>query len=171
MTPTEGDFAVLGFLLLRPMTGYEVKAMMDMTIGHFNRASYGGIYPSLNKLARSGYVSMRQSVGGGKIRKTYRPLPAGKKAFRIWLKAPPEITRGPGPLLTKIFFLGLGGRENARSFSREVRRAALQRMEWLKRVQAEFRGKADPYQAATSQFGIDYYDFLQRWFAHWEGGK
>jgi DNA-binding PadR family transcriptional regulator len=171
MALAEGDFAVLGFLLLRPMTGYELKAMMDMTIGHFNRPSYGGIYPSLKKLARGGFVSMAQSVGGGKIRKTYRPLPAGKKAFQAWLKIPPEITRGPGPLLTKIFFLGLGGRENARSFSRGIRRSAVERVEWLKRVKAEFQDQADPYQAATWQFGIDYYNFLQRWFKQWKEGK
>ena len=169
MNTTEGDFAVLGFLLLKPMTGYELKAMMDMTIGHFNRASYGGIYPSLKKLARGGYVSMAQSVAGGKIRKTYRPLPAGKKAFRGWLKTPPEITRGPGPLLTKIFFLGLGGRANAKAFSREVRAAARVRVEWLRRVMEEYRGRADIYQASTSQFGIDYYGFLEKWFEHWEG--
>jgi DNA-binding PadR family transcriptional regulator len=171
MKLAEGDFAVLGFLLLKPMTGYELKAMMDLTIGHFNRASYGGIYPSLKKLARGGYVSMAQSIGGGKIRKTYRPLPAGKKAFQIWLKTPLDITRGPGPLLTRIFFLGLGGRENAPTFSREVRSAALERMTWLKRVKAEFKEKADPYQAATWEFGIDYYNFLQRWFTQWEEGK
>ena len=171
MKLAEGDFAVLGFLLLAPMTGYELKAMMDLTIGHFNRASYGGIYPSLKKLARGGYVSMAQSVGGGKIRKTYRPLPAGKKAFQAWLKTPPEITRGPGPLLTKIFFLGLGDRETARSFSLGIRGASRERVEWLKRVKAEFRDKADPYMAATWQFGIDYYEFLQEWFENWKEGK
>jgi DNA-binding PadR family transcriptional regulator len=171
MNTTEGDFAVLGFLLLKPMTGYELKAMMDMTIGHFNRASYGGIYPSLKKLARGGYVSMAQSVAGGKIRKTYRPLPAGKKAFRGWLKTPPEITRGPGPLLTKIFFLGLGEREDARAFAGGGRRAAHERVEWLKRVKVEFRDKAGPYMAATWQFGIDYYDFVQGWFENWKEGQ
>ncbi|MBN2086240.1 MAG: PadR family transcriptional regulator [Anaerolineales bacterium] len=166
----EGDFAILGFLLLKPMTGYELKAMMDMTIGHFNRASYGGIYPSLKKLAGGGYVSMSQSVSGGRIRKTYMPLPAGKKAFQDWLKTSPEITRGPGPLLTKIFFLGLGDRANARTFSRGVRRAARERVEWLKRTAEEYRDRADAYQASTCQFGIDYYEFLQKWFEQWEVG-
>jgi DNA-binding PadR family transcriptional regulator len=170
MTLAEGDFAVLGFLLLRPMTGYEVKAMMDATIGHFNRASYGGIYPSLKKLARAGCVSMAQTTSGGKIRKTYRPLPAGKKVFLAWLKEPPDIIRGPGPLLTKIFFLGLGERADVRSFSREVRRAARERVEWLKRTAEEYRGRADTFQAATAQFGIDYYGFIEKWFERWEAG-
>jgi DNA-binding PadR family transcriptional regulator len=168
MKLAEGDYAVLGFLLLKPMTGYELKAMMDVTIGHFNRPSYGGIYPSLKKLARAACVSMTQSTAGGKIRKTYRPLPAGKKIFLAWLKEPPEITRGPGPLLTKIFFLGLGERADARAFSREVRRAARERVEWLKRVAEEYREKADAFQASTCRFGMEYYEFLQRWFRRWE---
>lgn len=170
MKLAESDFAVLGFLLLKPMTGYELKAMMDATVGAFNRASYGGIYPSLKKLARGGFVSMAQSVGGGKIRKTYKPLPAGKRTFLAWLKETPEITRGPGPLLTKMFFLGLGGRENSKAFSREIRRAACGRVEWLQRVAAEYQAVADPFQASTSQFGIDYYGFLEKWFEQWEAG-
>ncbi len=170
MNLAEGDFAVLGFLLFKPMTGYELKAMMDLTLGHFNRASYGGIYPSLKKLAGGGYVSMSQSVSGGKIRKTYKPLPAGKRVFQAWLKAEAEILRGPGPLLTRVFFLGLGGRGNAKAFSGGVRRAARERAEWLKRTKAAVSGKADVYQESTCQFGIDYYEFLQKWFERWEKG-
>jgi DNA-binding PadR family transcriptional regulator len=170
MKLAEGDCAVLGFLLLRPMTGYELKAMMDATIGHFNRPSYGGIYPSLKKLARAGCVSMHQTAAGGKIRKTYRPLPQGRKVFLAWLREPPEITRGPGPLLTKIFFLGIGKRTDAQALSREVRRAARKRVEWLRRTREEYRGRADSYQRATQQFGIDYYGFLDKWFKRWEAG-
>jgi DNA-binding PadR family transcriptional regulator len=170
MKLAEGDFAVLGFLLLKPMTGYELKAMMDATVGHFNRPSYGGIYPSLKKLAWAGCVSMSQSAAGGKIRKTYRPLPAGRRIFRAWLKEPPEVTRGPGPLLTKIFFLGLGGKVDARAFSRAVRIRSRERVEWLKRVGEEYRGRADAFQESTWRFGMDYYNFLQRWFKRWEEG-
>jgi len=57
MTLAEGDFAVLGFLLLRPMTGYEVKAMMDATIGHFNRA-----FSHLSDVLYSGIVSTVNTV-------------------------------------------------------------------------------------------------------------
>jgi DNA-binding PadR family transcriptional regulator len=171
MKLAEGDFAVLGFVLLKPMTGYELKAMMDATVGAFNRASYGGIYPSLKKLARAKLVSVSQSVGGGKIRKTYKPLPAGKRVFLAWLQEPPEITRGPGPLLTRMFFLGLGGRADARSFSKAIRGAAHARVEWLKHVAAEYQKISDHYQASTTQFGIDYYGFLEKWFERWEEGK
>jgi DNA-binding PadR family transcriptional regulator len=170
MKLAEGDYAVLGFLLLKPMTGYEVKAMMDITIGSFNRASYGGIYPSLRKLARKKYVEMRQSTAAGRIRKTYRPLPAGKKAFRTWLRAPVDITRGPGGILTKLFFLGLGERADAQAFSGDVRRAARERIEWLKHIAGEYRDRADPFQMATTRFGIDYYGFLEKWFARWKAG-
>ncbi|MBN1438053.1 MAG: PadR family transcriptional regulator [Anaerolineales bacterium] len=170
MKLAEGDYAVLGFLLLAPMTGYQLKAMMDVTVGQFHRASYGGIYPSLKKLTRAGYLSMTQSVSGGKVRKTYRPRPAGRKAFAAWLKEPPEITRGPGPLLTRMFFLGLGGRATARAFTRAVRRSARERTAWLKRVAEEYRGRADAYQMATAQFGIEYYGFLDRWFTRLEAG-
>jgi DNA-binding PadR family transcriptional regulator len=167
MNYADGDLIVLGFILLRPMTGYEVKTMMDSTVGHFYRPSFGGIYPSLKKLEREGCVAVEESTGGRKIRKTYRPLPAGRKVFRAWLKKPPDVTKGPGHILAKIFFLGLGGRGAARSLAGEVRRSARERRDWLKRAAEEIRGRADAYQASTCQFGIDYYDFLEKWFARW----
>jgi PadR family transcriptional regulator AphA len=171
MKLAESDFIVLGFLMLHPMTGYELKAKMDATIRHFYRPSYGGIYPSLKKLARGEYVAAGQSVVGGKIRKTYRPLTAGKRAFRSWLKIPPDIARGPGPVLLKVFFLGLGERDDAQSLARDVIRNAQERKEWLKGMASEIRGVADAYQAATCRFGIDYYEFLAEWFTRWEKEK
>jgi DNA-binding PadR family transcriptional regulator len=168
MSWADGDFIVLGFLLWRPMSGYEIKAMMDATVGHFLRPSFGGIYPSLEKLARAKYAAAAQSVSAGKIRKTYRPLPAGRKAFREWLGQPPDVTRGPGAILARVFFIGFAGRAGARRLGRAVREAAGARQAWLKRAAVEIRGVADPYQAATCRFGIDYYGFLQKWFARWE---
>ena len=170
MKLAEGDYVVLGFLLLQPMTGYELKTMMDSTVRHFYRPSFGGIYPSLKRLARNGCAAVEESVGGRKVRKTYRPMAEGRKVFLSWLKEPPDITRGPGAILMKIFFLGLGDRTIARSYAESIGRAAHERRAWLKRTAGEIRGRADAYQESTCRFGFDYYGFLEKWFKRW-GGK
>jgi DNA-binding PadR family transcriptional regulator len=168
MELAESDFIVLGFLLLRPMTGYELKTTMDATTGHFYRSSFGGIYPSLKKLARAEYVAVAQSTASGKLKKIYRPLPPGKKAFQVWLKKAPDIVRAPGSILIKMFFLGLGDRQAASSLAQEVARLAARRAEWLEGMLPTLEGIADSYQKSTCQYGMDYYRFMQHWFEKWE---
>jgi DNA-binding PadR family transcriptional regulator len=170
MTINDPDFVILGFLHFKPMTGYELKAIMDKTTGHFYRPSFGGIYPSLAKLEGEGFVEVTPVKVGGKLKKTYNPLVEGRKAFQAWLKIPPEITRGPGPILAKIFFWGLGDRQTAKANSREIIRLARERSVWLEGVGKEFQGQADAYQVATRRFGIDFYRFMRKWFAEFEAG-
>jgi DNA-binding PadR family transcriptional regulator len=160
----EADYVILGFLLFRPMTGYEVKALMDRTTGHFYRPSYGGIYPGLRRLAREKLAAVSQTAAGGKIRKTYRPLPAGRKAFLAWLETPPDVTKGPGPILAKVFFWGRGDKHSAMLHAREIRRLALERRLWLEGLKKEIPAEADFYQTATCRFGIEYYRFMEKWF-------
>jgi DNA-binding PadR family transcriptional regulator len=169
MNLNEPDYVALGFLHFRPMTGYELKTIMDQTIGHFYRPSFGGIYPSLAKLAKEGCVDVSQSTVGGKLRKTYRPLPAGRKAFQTWLRVAPDITRGPGQILAKVFFWGLGDRAMAKANTREIIRLAEERIGWLEGVGRAVAGQADSYQAATCRFGVDFYRFLSNWFGKFQG--
>jgi DNA-binding PadR family transcriptional regulator len=164
MSIKEADFVLLGFLLYRPMTGYELKAVMDRTTGHFYRPSYGGIYPGLGRLARDGLAEMTMAPVGGRAKKTYRALPAGRKAFLAWLQIAPDITRGPGIVLAKMFFWGTGGREIAQSNIEEIVRRAQERIAWLETVGEEMPAEADAFQRATREFGIEYYQFLKKWF-------
>jgi DNA-binding PadR family transcriptional regulator len=164
MKLNDPDYVVLGFLHFRPMTGYELKTIMDETTGHFYRPSFGGIYPGLARLAKEGCVAVTQTTVGGKLRKTYRPLPAGRKAFQTWLKVVPDITRGPGYILAKMFFWGLGDRAMADANTHEIIRLAEERIRWLEGVGKSVAGQADGYQTATCRFGMDYYRFLADWF-------
>ena len=168
MQLTDADYVVLGFLLFRPMTGYELKAIMDQTTGHFYRPSFGGIYPSLGKLAREKLAAVSRSELGGKLKKIYRPLPAGRKAFLAWLKIPPDITRGPGLILAKMFFWGRLDRGSAKAQTAEIRRLARDRSKWLEGIGKAYADVADSFQIATSRFGIEYYRFLDEWFGEFQ---
>ena len=50
METTAVTWAVLGLLVQRPRSGYELKQSVDRTIRHFWAASYGQIYPELKRL-------------------------------------------------------------------------------------------------------------------------
>jgi PadR family transcriptional regulator, regulatory protein AphA len=48
----------LGVLTHGPMTGYEIKKVLEENFRHFVSASYGSIYPALAELAAAGHVTV-----------------------------------------------------------------------------------------------------------------
>lgn len=70
----------LGILNFEDSTGYEIRKMsIDGKYSHFVDASYGSIYPALNKLEADGLVTCRSETQPGKpARKIYSIAPAGR---------------------------------------------------------------------------------------------
>src|SRR2546428_7414477 len=59
-------YAILGVLSRRPMSGYDVKKLIERSIAHFWSESYGQIYPILNRLAAEGLAERRRERQRGK---------------------------------------------------------------------------------------------------------
>src|SRR2546430_12571660 len=59
-------YAILGVLSRRPMSGYDVKKLIERSIAHFWSESYGQIYPILNRLAAEGLAERRRGRPRGK---------------------------------------------------------------------------------------------------------
>lgn len=96
------DYTVLACLSLRPMSGYDIKKLLDDSIGHFWSESYGQIYPSLRRLQRDGLVV--ESAAGQRGRREYTLTPEGLAELRRWLEQPaqPDVLRYETSL--KLFF-------------------------------------------------------------------
>ena len=87
LSPTA--YVILGMLGWRPMSGYEIKALVEST-RFFWAASYGQIYPELRRLAAAGLIEGKSSPRGAEAQR----LPAdarGAQGARAWLAADPEI--------------------------------------------------------------------------------
>ncbi len=83
----------LGVLSLGDATGYEIKKMFEKGLfSHCLEASYGSIYPALNKLAAEGLVSYRDEPQVGRPdKKVYSLTPKGRAIFQAALyKQPAE---------------------------------------------------------------------------------
>lgn len=80
----------LAILNLGDSTGYKIRKLS--TEGHFTHfvdASYGSIYPALNKLEGDGLVISREEIQVGKpARKVYSITDAGRQAFAEALTKP-----------------------------------------------------------------------------------
>lgn len=89
----------LGILTRGSATGYEIKKLFDGdSYQHFVEASFGSIYPALNRLTEEGLVSVREEPQEKRPdRKVYSITPAGRRAFVTSLlkKLPEDRHRSP----------------------------------------------------------------------------
>lgn len=95
------EYIILGLLMEGPMSGYDMKKTIDSSVGLFYRASYGSLYPALKRLADKGLLSVSKAEGG-RNKKEYTLLPAGKEQFVSWLAEPLPVSRNE--VLLRIFF-------------------------------------------------------------------
>lgn len=99
---SQTDLAVLGALSVAPMTGYEIRAAITETLGHFWHESFGQVYPTLARLERAELV--RRASPGRTSGSRFELTPAGLARLRALL-AEPALPQPPrNPMLLRLFF-------------------------------------------------------------------
>ena len=99
------DYVILGLLSESPMTGYQIKRIIDIRFRFFWNESYGQLYPALRALCEAGYIE-ENTVAEPKPRaqKTYRLAPTGLQALQEWLTKPVEKESVRLEILLKLYF-------------------------------------------------------------------
>ncbi len=74
----------LSILYDKDVTGYEIRKLSTQGLhAYFVEASYGSIYPALNKLEQGGYVTSRQEIHvGSPTKKIYSITNTGRSKFQ-----------------------------------------------------------------------------------------
>jgi len=103
----------LGVLTLGDTTGYEIKKMFeDGMFSHFYEASYGSIYPALNRLTRDGLVECTQFAQDKRPdKKIYSLTPEGRSLFASEIQAWPGRDKLRSEFLVSIIFSDFLARE------------------------------------------------------------
>src|SRR5215469_4692552 len=97
--------ALLGLLSLGSMSGYDIRALVSWSIGHFWSESYGQIYPALKRLAALGLVEKKtERTKGRPDRHVYSLTRQGQVQLKEWLRLPPVEEVQRNELLLKLFF-------------------------------------------------------------------
>ena len=123
---TTTEEALLGLLSLKPMSGYEIKQMIEGSIGNFWSESFGQIYPTLKRLEKGGWIAAEKATkaeaSGGRASRRYRITALGCARLQAWLPVParPRVPRNE--LLLKLFF-GAGAPAGAMRAQIEATRA------------------------------------------------
>jgi DNA-binding PadR family transcriptional regulator len=126
---------LLGLLEREPSHGYDLKRDYDAFFGRGKPLSFGQVYATLGRLARSGKVVVGESeAGAGPDRKRYVITDAGATEFETWLAEPVEAEPHLQTVLfAKVVLALMLGRDAERYL--DVQRAAhLQRMRELTEI-------------------------------------
>ncbi len=135
------DHAILGFLQYGPSSGYDLKALFDLSVQHFWPADQSQIYRTLARLAEHGWAE-REIIEGEEHpdRKVYHITDAGRDALRDWLTTPLPLRGGRNPLLVQVFFSGLLSDEEILAIFRYAADHLRAGLEQLARIPAQCDG-------------------------------
>lgn len=149
MKANRSRYAILGLLLDKPSTGYDIRKTIEQELSHFWNESYGQIYPILNALADEKLATRRRRTQKGKPdRQVYSITAKGKQALREWLAEPPASQTERNETLLKLLFAGDLGHPNTRELLeayRETQQELLSKLDETERALADGSGDgSDP---------------------------
>ena len=159
LSPTA--YVILGMLGWRPMSGYEIKSIVDNSTRFFWAASYGQIYPELRRLSAAGLIEGKASPQGGRKRNVYRLTAAGRKELRGWLEVDPEVYEVRDEGLLKLFFAAATDGRSAPGTLEAMRKGHQRMAEQLKAIEAE--GPPVGFAYLVLRHGIEFHEWIADW--------
>jgi PadR family transcriptional regulator AphA len=161
LSPTA--YVILGMLGMRPMSGYDIKRLVDNSTRFFWAASYGQIYPELRRLAGAGLIEGVEEPESGRNRTVHRLTADGRKRLREWLAEDPETFEMRDEALLKLFFAaGSGGRDAASALAAK-RRQHESIVERLRDLEPKVAQGDSSFQHLVLSYGIE----CNEWAAEW----
>ena len=100
------DKIILGILMLRRMTAYELRNTIRDNFKSMCSDSLGSIQAALKKLLSLKMVSFEELVEKGVNKKRYAITDAGEKILMEWIKIPIDISKTKNIDAGKLLFMG-----------------------------------------------------------------
>jgi DNA-binding PadR family transcriptional regulator len=137
-------YTVLGMLSIKPMSGYDIKKMVEQSISYFWNESFGQIYPVLKQLNENGYIDVKQLSQQGKPdKKLYFINNKGEKILKQWLEKPAEQDYLKSEFLMKIFFAKHVSKEKTIEQINNYKTAALKELGEYSEIEREIKSHID----------------------------
>ncbi len=163
-------FIILGMLLEKSLTGYNLKKLIEDGIGIFYKASYGSLYPALKKLSSQGLVTITEQPHGNRRRIFYHITEEGRNDFYKWLSEPIDIYEGTNSHLSRVYFfdkLPLEIREQKLMEYEINNKNYLQKLESLEKEFDKMENKdCFYYKLSTLYYGICVTQKTIQWCSH-----
>jgi PadR family transcriptional regulator AphA len=153
---------ILGLLAHGPLSGYDIKAVVDRSTRFFWAASYGQIYPELRRLEAEGLVEGEDSPNGRRARRVYRLTPGGRDALVEWLAGPIETVELRDESLLRLFLADVLPREEALLLLEGRKRGHEEFLEVLRAIDAR-PGVDPPFVDLVLRWGIAFHEWGIEW--------
>ncbi|MBP0724140.1 PadR family transcriptional regulator [Bacillus sp. RG28] len=154
---------ILGFLTEKPMSGYDIKQMMENSVAYFFDASYGAIYPALKRMEKEAFIEKEVVQQEGKPNKNlYVITNRGKEEFLSYMESPLNPTLIRSDLLIRIFFGRYTSKENITSWLKKEEQKAKNQLEHLNQINEKYPNM-DSFKKMTLLYGIDSAQFTLKW--------
>ena len=163
------ELAVLGLLHDTPMHGYELRKRLTTVLGPFRALSYGTLYPSLRRLADSGWIVASDEpddaarAASRRARVVYRLTPAGEERFAALVREAGPASWEDDTFDVRLAFFSRTAAE-VRIRILEGRRSRLEeRLVQVSSALARSRERADRYTLALQRHGLESVQREVRW--------
>jgi len=101
------EHAILGFLNYEPMSGYDIKKIVDISVSHFWPAVQSQIYKTLARMEKEDWLTVETiSQDPRPPRKVYHLTDSGRQELFRWLNEPQPASEVRLAWLIQIFFGG-----------------------------------------------------------------
>lgn len=100
-----GQDAILGLLMGKSMSGYDIKQQFEELLSYFFDASFGTIYPTLSKMEKEGLITKESIEQQGKPNKNmYTITEQGKAQFQSYLQSKLQDNVLRSDFMVRMFF-------------------------------------------------------------------
>ena len=138
------DYVILGLLSEQPLSGYQIKRIVDIRFKFFWSESFGQIFPALKALAAQGLIEEHSAAQpNARTQRMYQILPAGRQALANWLKLPVEKESLRLEILLKTYFSNYAAPETMLQHLNAFEESHRQQLHLLGLFQRELEGLLD----------------------------
>jgi DNA-binding PadR family transcriptional regulator len=164
------EYVILGLLSESPLTGYQMKQLIDVRFRFFWNESYGQLYPTLKDLKERGLIREvdGDDMPSARSQKAYSILEPGINALKTWLKQPVEKETVRLEILLKMYFSNLTDSETMAEHIRQFQAAHERDLMMLNMFQKELEAiwDVDPNHPHVLQV-IDFGQKVNQAYVDW----
>jgi PadR family transcriptional regulator AphA len=174
----EMEFVILGLLMLKPMTAYEIGSFVKKNLALICSSSAGSVQIALKKLLKNGLIAKEEFVENSVNKKVYSITESGKQEFLSWCVTPMQTNKVKNMELSKLFFLGFADKCRQKSAIsnyieqlKNVQNTLLllkitydEKAKQMHDIQNENIAKIAEFSGFTIEYGIDSAKFEIDWY-------
>ena len=165
-------YLILGLLSEQPISGYQIKKIVEKRFSFFWSESYGQIYPELKRLEKEEMIKVHKEDlcenAAHKERKKYAITDIGILKLQKWLKMPVEKEMTRYEILLKLYFSNHVLPETMIQHIREFQINHRNQLELFKKFEEDLKKSSDVHDNHSEvlmvlQFGKKVWNAYDEW--------